>query len=69
MKNYNIQYLRGNRHIDDKRYQEMMAVHGVFIPDEALNTPAVLEEYLKENPDKTDYIQRKLAENGLLEEI
>ena len=68
MKNHNIQYLRGNRHIDDKRYQELMAEEGVEIPDEDLYTPRVNQAFIKEEPEwRAGYVLKKLAENGLLE--
>ena len=70
MKNYNIQYLKGNRHIDDKRYQELMAEEGVEIPDEYLNTPEINKSFIDEDPEwRTTFVRRKLAENGLLGEL
>ena len=68
-RNHNIQYLRGNRHIDDKRYQELMAEDMIIIPDEDLYTPRVNLEFIKEDPGfRSAYVRKKLSENGLLEE-
>ena len=68
MQNFNWLYLRGDKHIDDRRYQEMCAEEGVVIPDSALYTPAVNDSYIEMNPEKNrPYVNKKLAEHGLLE--
>ena len=66
--NYNWLSLRGDRHITDERYQELMAEEGVFILDEYLHTPEINESYLAIDPEKNQaYLNKLYAANGLLE--
>ena len=66
MKSHNILYLRGDKHIDDKRYQELLLEEGLEIPDEDLYTPRVNLHYIKQNKERNiPFLKRKLAQNGL----
>lgn len=68
-KSHNWLYLRGDRHIDDKRYQELCAEQGIEIPDEHLWTPEINKTYIDQDPEKNGaYIRKKLAAHGLLKE-
>lgn len=61
MKNYNILYLKGHRHISDEKYCEVKGL------DPSLaGTPEINNEFIKENEGNKEIVHKKLAEHGLL---
>ena len=61
MKNYNILFLRGYRHISDERYCEVKGL------DPSLaGTPEINNDFIKESKENEELVKRKLAEAGLL---
>lgn len=63
MRNYNWLYLRGDLHITDEKYCEMTDVDLSLAHSAAVN-----DSYIEQNPERNKaYIEKKLAEHGLLD--
>ena len=68
--NYNIIYLSGHKHVTDEVYQQIIKEdYGVEIPMDSLHTPRINDYYLQLKEDNLQFFQKKLAENGLLNEV
>lgn len=68
MKQYNWRYLVGDK-MTDEDYQRLCKEEGIIIPDEYLHTPRINEYFISIDPENNaPFIDRKLAEHGLLME-